>query len=167
MDADTTTGKWSHRRILDAVGNREVDVLFGTQMISKGLDFPGITLVGVVDADTGLHLPDFRAAERTFQLIAQVAGMAAGQGGAPITLAALSYDAMEGALAAGGEDLDALTQQSLKQAYQSQVMKLHGVLTSKLITAKYSGEQREAVSQYQTALENAKNSFQIALDASK
>jgi primosomal protein N' (replication factor Y) len=76
MDADTTTGKWSHRRILDAVANREVDVLFGTQMISKGLDFPDITLVGVVDADTGLHLPDFRAAERTFQLIAQVAGRA-------------------------------------------------------------------------------------------
>jgi primosomal protein N' (replication factor Y) len=76
MDADTTSGKWSHRRILEAVGRREIDVLFGTQMIAKGLDFPGITLVGVVDADTGLHLPDFRAAERTFQLIAQVAGRA-------------------------------------------------------------------------------------------
>ncbi|MDH3456098.1 MAG: primosomal protein N' [Gemmatimonadota bacterium] len=76
MDADTTSGKWSHRRILEAVGRRDVDVLFGTQMIAKGLDFPGITLVGVVDADTGLHLPDFRAAERTFQLIAQVAGRA-------------------------------------------------------------------------------------------
>jgi primosomal protein N' (replication factor Y) len=76
MDADTTSGKWSHSRILDAVGRREVDILFGTQMIAKGLDFPDVTLVGVVDADTGLHLPDFRAAERTFQLIAQVAGRA-------------------------------------------------------------------------------------------
>lgn len=76
MDADTTTAKWSHQRLLDAVGRRDVDVLFGTQMIAKGLDFPGVTLVGVVDADTGLHLPDFRAAERTFQLIAQVAGRA-------------------------------------------------------------------------------------------
>lgn len=76
MDADTTTARWSHRRIFEAVGRREVDILFGTQMVAKGLDFPGVTLVGVVDADTGLHLPDFRAAERTFQLIAQVAGRA-------------------------------------------------------------------------------------------
>lgn len=76
MDADTTTRKWSHRRILDAMGAGAIDILFGTQMIAKGLDFPSVTLVGVVDADTGLHLPDFRAAERTFQLIAQVAGRA-------------------------------------------------------------------------------------------
>jgi primosomal protein N' (replication factor Y) len=76
MDADTTGTKWSHRRILEAVERGEVDVLFGTQMIAKGLDFPNVTLVGVVDADTGLHLPDFRSAERTFQLIAQVAGRA-------------------------------------------------------------------------------------------
>jgi len=76
MDADTTGTKWSHARILDAVRRGEVDILFGTQMIAKGLDFPNVTLVGVVDADTGLHLPDFRAAERTFQLIAQVAGRA-------------------------------------------------------------------------------------------
>ena len=76
MDADTTTARWSHSRILEAVECRKVDILFGTQMVAKGLDFPGVTLVGVVDADTGLHLPDFRAPERTFQLIAQVAGRA-------------------------------------------------------------------------------------------
>jgi primosomal protein N' (replication factor Y) (superfamily II helicase) len=76
MDADTTSTKWSHGRILDEFADGQVDILFGTQMISKGLDFPGVTLVGVVHADTGLHLPDFRAAERTFQLIAQVAGRA-------------------------------------------------------------------------------------------
>ncbi|MBI4500733.1 MAG: primosomal protein N' [Gemmatimonadetes bacterium] len=76
MDADTTSTKWSHGRILDSFARREIDVLFGTQMIAKGLDFPGVTLVGVVDADSGLHLPDFRAAERTFQLVAQVSGRA-------------------------------------------------------------------------------------------
>ena len=76
MDADTTTARWSHSRILEAVEARNVDILFGTQMVAKGLDFPGVTLVGVVDADTGLHLPDFRAPERTFQLVAQVAGRA-------------------------------------------------------------------------------------------
>ena len=76
MDADTTSTRWSHRRILQAFARGELDVLVGTQMIAKGLDFPRVTVVGVVDADTGLHLPDFRAAERTFQLIAQVAGRA-------------------------------------------------------------------------------------------
>ncbi|MFN8652751.1 MAG: primosomal protein N' [Gemmatimonadales bacterium] len=76
MDLDTTSTRWSHQAILDKVGRGEVDILLGTQMIAKGLDFPNVTLVGVVDADTGLHLPDFRAAERTFQLIAQVAGRA-------------------------------------------------------------------------------------------
>jgi primosomal protein N' (replication factor Y) len=76
MDLDTTSSKWSHHRILERVGRGEVDVLLGTQMIAKGLDFPRVTVVGVVDADTGLHLPDFRAAERTFQLVAQVAGRA-------------------------------------------------------------------------------------------
>jgi primosomal protein N' (replication factor Y) len=76
MDLDTTSTKWSHHRILSAVETGEVDILIGTQMIAKGLDFPNVTLVGVVDADTGLYLPDFRAAERTFQLLAQVAGRA-------------------------------------------------------------------------------------------
>jgi primosomal protein N' (replication factor Y) len=76
MDLDTTSTKWSHQRILGTVERGEVDLLIGTQMIAKGLDFPNVTLVGVVDADTGLYLPDFRAAERSFQLLAQVAGRA-------------------------------------------------------------------------------------------
>ncbi|NLK34359.1 MAG: primosomal protein N', partial [Gracilibacteraceae bacterium] len=74
MDADTTSRKNSHQEILDKFKRREADVLLGTQMISKGLDFPDVTLVGVIAADTSLNLPDFRSAERTFQIIAQVSG---------------------------------------------------------------------------------------------
>src|SRR3989454_34049 len=80
MDLDTTSSKWAHHHILERVASGEVDILLGTQMIAKGLDFPNVTVVGVVDADTGLHFPDFRAGERTFQLVAQVAG-GAGRGG--------------------------------------------------------------------------------------
>ena len=76
MDVDTTSGKWAHHRILDRVAKGDVDILLGTQMIAKGLDFPRVTLVGVVNADVGIHLPDFRASERTFQLLSQVAGRA-------------------------------------------------------------------------------------------
>jgi primosomal protein N' (replication factor Y) len=76
MDVDTTSGKWAHQEILGRVERGEVDILLGTQMIAKGLDFPRVTLVGVVNADVGIHLPDFRAGERTFQLLSQVAGRA-------------------------------------------------------------------------------------------
>ena len=76
MDVDTTSGKWAHATILDRVASGEVDILLGTQMIAKGLDFPNVTLVGVVDGDVGINLPDFRASERCFQLLSQVAGRA-------------------------------------------------------------------------------------------
>jgi primosomal protein N' (replication factor Y) len=74
MDSDTMRTPGSHEQVLAAFRAGEVHILLGTQMIAKGLDFPNVTLVGVVNADTALHLPDFRAAERTFQLVAQVAG---------------------------------------------------------------------------------------------
>jgi primosomal protein N' (replication factor Y) len=74
MDVDTTTRHGSHWRILKDFAERRTDILLGTQMIAKGLDFPGVGLVGVVAADVGLNLPDFRAGERTFQLLTQVAG---------------------------------------------------------------------------------------------
>ena len=74
MDSDTMRRPGSHQRVLHAFKNGEIHVLLGTQMIAKGLDFPNVTLVGVINADVGLHHADFRAAERTFQLLAQVAG---------------------------------------------------------------------------------------------
>jgi primosomal protein N' (replication factor Y) len=82
MDRDTMTQKESHRDILTRFENREIDILIGTQMIAKGHDFPYVTLVGIISAETMLHLPDFRASERTFQLLTQVAGRA-GRGSLP------------------------------------------------------------------------------------
>lgn len=82
MDSDTMRKHGSHEATLAAFKAGEIRILLGTQMIAKGLDFPNVTLVGVVDADVGLHLPDFRAAERTFQLVAQVAGRT-GRGNRP------------------------------------------------------------------------------------
>ena len=76
MDRDTTTGKRSHQQILKRLENGKIDILVGTQMIVKGHDFPNVTFVGVVSADTSLHFPDFRSSERTFQLLTQVAGRA-------------------------------------------------------------------------------------------
>lgn len=76
MDMDTTRRKGAHRAILDRFGRGDADILLGTQMIAKGLDFPNITLVGVITADTALNIPDFRAGERTFQLLTQVSGRA-------------------------------------------------------------------------------------------
>jgi len=76
MDVDTTSRKGSHEKLLRQFSEGEADILLGTQMIAKGLDFPNITLVGVLAADTTLHLADFRAAEKTFQLMTQVSGRA-------------------------------------------------------------------------------------------
>jgi primosomal protein N' (replication factor Y) (superfamily II helicase) len=76
MDSDSVKGRAAYDALLQQVDCREVDILLGTQMIAKGHDFPCVTLVGVVDADVGLNLPDFRSAEKTFQLITQAAGRA-------------------------------------------------------------------------------------------
>ncbi len=76
MDVDTTRRKGMHEKLLKQFGDHQADILLGTQMIAKGLDFPNVTLVGVLNADTGLGLPDFRASERTFDLLSQVSGRA-------------------------------------------------------------------------------------------
>ena len=82
MDADTTQEKDAHLKILQAFAQKQADVLIGTQMIAKGHDFENVTLVGVLAADSSLYVPDYRSAERTFQLITQVAGRA-GRGTLP------------------------------------------------------------------------------------
>ncbi len=81
MDADTTTEKHAHDKILDTFGRCEADVLFGTQMVSKGFDFPNVELVGVISVDSSLYQNDFRAGERTFSLVTQLIGRAGRSGG--------------------------------------------------------------------------------------
>ncbi len=76
MDADTTSKKGAHEEIINGIENHEYDIIIGTQMISKGLDFPNVTLVGVINADTSLNMPDFRSGEHTFSLLNQVSGRA-------------------------------------------------------------------------------------------
>ncbi len=75
-DRDVTSGRHAHEEILASFVEGRADVLVGTQMVAKGLDLPAVTIVGVISADVGLHIPDFRSAERTFQLLTQVAGRA-------------------------------------------------------------------------------------------
>lgn len=93
MDTDSMQQPGSHERALEAFRRGDVQILLGTQMIAKGLDFPNVTLVGVVNADTALHLPDFRAAERTFHLLVQVAGRTGrGERGGRVLVQTLSPD---------------------------------------------------------------------------
>jgi primosomal protein N' (replication factor Y) len=94
MDTDSMRRRGSHEQALTAFREGRARILLGTQMIAKGLDFPNVTLVGVVNADTALHLPDFRAAERTFQLVTQVAGRTGrGPRGGRVLVQTLSPDA--------------------------------------------------------------------------
>jgi primosomal protein N' (replication factor Y) len=76
MDSDTMQRREDYDEVLEAFGRGDIDVLVGTQMIAKGLDFPRVTVVGIISADSSLYIPDFRASERTFQLLVQVAGRA-------------------------------------------------------------------------------------------
>ncbi len=99
MDTDSMKYPGSHAKALSAFREGKVRILLGTQMIAKGLDFPNVTLVGVVNADTALHFPDFRAAERTFQLVTQVAGRT-GRGDRPGRVLVQTYNPEHPAIAA-------------------------------------------------------------------
>ena len=91
MDVDTTQNKGSHEHIIDSFKNHEYDILLGTQMVSKGLDFPLVTLVGVINADASLNIPDFRSGEKTFALLSQVSGRA-GRSNLPGEVILQTYD---------------------------------------------------------------------------
>lgn len=114
MDSDTTSGKGSHERLLSKMSDGSADILIGTQMIAKGHDFPGVTLVGVINAEAGLGMPDFRAAERTFQLLSQVIGRA-GRGELPGRVLVQAYDTEHYAiLSAAGHDAAGFYKQELE-----------------------------------------------------
>jgi primosomal protein N' (replication factor Y) len=102
MDSDTTSGKGSHERLLSRMNDGSADILVGTQMIAKGHDFPEVTLVGVVNAEASLGMPDFRAAERTFQLLSQVIGRA-GRGEIPGRVVVQAIDTEHYAISSAAE----------------------------------------------------------------
>jgi primosomal protein N' (replication factor Y) len=118
MDVDTTGKKGSHERLLSSFRKQEADCLLGTQMIAKGLDFERVTLVGVIAADAMLHLPDFRAAERTFQLLTQVSGRA-GRHQLPGEVVIQSYNPEHySILAAAGHDYHEFFKQEMSYRHQ-------------------------------------------------
>lgn len=113
MDLDTTKGKDGHAKILSAFANHEADILIGTQMIVKGHDFPDVTLVGILAADLSLHIPDYRAAERTFQLLTQAAGRA-GRGREAGNVVIQTYDPEHYSIqAAAAQDYEAFYKQEM------------------------------------------------------
>jgi len=114
MDRDTTRRKGSLAKILKDLRHRKIDILIGTQMVAKGHDYPHITLVGIICADLSLNLPDFRAGERTFQLLAQVAGRA-GRGDVPGRVILQTYNPDHfSILAAREQDFDAFYRQEIE-----------------------------------------------------
>ncbi len=114
LDRDTTAGKGAHLRIVSSFREAETNVLIGTQMVAKGFDFPGVTLVGVISADTALNLPDFRAGERTFQLLTQVAGRS-GRGDKEGEVVVQTYQPDHYAvLAAAQQDYEAFYRQEIE-----------------------------------------------------
>ncbi len=114
MDSDTTSGKGSHERLLSRMNDGSADILVGTQMIAKGHDFPEVTLVGVINAEASLGMPDFRAAERTFQLLSQVIGRA-GRGETPGRVVVQAIDPEHYAVkSAAGHDAAGFYRQELE-----------------------------------------------------
>ncbi|AIQ17833.1 primosomal protein DnaI [Paenibacillus sp. FSL H7-0357] len=136
MDVDTTTEKGSHEKLLNQFRDKKADVLLGTQMVAKGLDFPDVTLVGVITADSALNLPDFRAAEKTFQLLTQVAGRA-GRHQLPGEVVVQSYTPEHYSIIhASGHDYSSFVREELKHRKE-----LHYPPYCRLILVTLSHEQ--------------------------
>ncbi|RMF85245.1 MAG: primosomal protein N' [Nitrospinota bacterium] len=142
MDRDTTRSKSAHTEILQKLRRAEIDILIGTQMITKGHDFPGITLVGILSADSSLTIPDFRAAERTFQLITQVAGRA-GRGDNPGLVIVQTYTPEHYAIQKA--------QQYDSPGFYEEELRYRAQLTyppyARLVVLRLEGEQAEEVEQ--------------------
>ena len=143
MDRDTTRRKGSMIKILKDLRNRTIDVLVGTQMVAKGHDFPNITLVGIICADLSLNFPDFRAGERTFQLLAQVAGRA-GRGAVPGRVVLQTYNP-------GHFSIISATAQDLKMFYNAEIefrKSLHYPPFSRVVQIKISGKNKKKTRQH-------------------
>jgi primosomal protein N' (replication factor Y) len=147
MDRDTTRRKGSMIKILKGLRNRTIDVLVGTQMVAKGHDFPNITLVGIICADLSLNFPDFRAGERTFQLLAQVAGRA-GRGAVPGRVLLQTYNPDHFSILSA-------TEQDLKPFYKTEIgfrKTLHYPPFSRVVQIKISGKNKEKTRQHAQTL---------------
>jgi primosomal protein N' (replication factor Y) len=147
MDRDTTRRKGSILKILKGLRNRTIDVLVGTQMVAKGHDFPNITLVGIICADLSLNFPDFRAGERTFQLLAQVAGRA-GRGAVPGRVILQTYTPDHFSIISA-------TEQDLKTFYDAEIgfrKSLNYPPFSRVVQIKISGKNKEKTRQHAQTL---------------
>ena len=153
MDVDTTRKKGAHEKILKAFEEQEADILLGTQMIAKGLDYSNITLVGVLNADTALNLPDFRSSERTFQLLTQVSGRA-GRGAKPGEVIVQTFNPEHHSIVlAQAQDYEAFYQQEMILRHQSGYPPFYFTVK---ITISHPAEQVVAKKSYQIA-EQLKN----------
>ena len=153
MDVDTTRKKGAHEKILKAFEEQEADILLGTQMIAKGLDYPNITLVGVLNADTALNLPDFRSSERTFQLLTQVSGRA-GRGAKPGEVIVQTFNPEHHSIVlAQAQDYEAFYQQEMILRHQSGYPPFYFTVK---ITVSHPAEEVVAKKSYQIA-EQLKN----------
>ncbi len=149
MDVDTTGGKSSHQQILDKFANEKIDILIGTQMVAKGLDFPDVTLVGVLAADMSLNLDDFRAGERTFDLVTQVCGRA-GRGNKKGRAIIQTYQPESNVLLQAKE-------QDYKAFYNEEIMLRHSLRYPPycdIISMVLTGNNEQALSAYAARISN-------------